>query len=849
MIRKAVSVFLLLIILSGSVAPVTFANTNQVDRAAICAESSQTFRTNLLGFVVSNLLWGGVSGAALLGIDKLTSYLEKKQIHVKPFGIGITITGAMLEPLEQAIGFIRDIWMQALIWGVISSTINFFAGHLIEAGIALNLTLSAGNPLISYGGRIILQIVNLGLVLSIIFIGITTILRLKEDKLSADNLLIKLIIGIIFVNLTIPAAISIAGIGTRITEVIYLSSAPCPINITHQFTAWELKNRFNTLLTGRTVIITEEFEELPIEEGLTIEEQKRLEEQQTRAREASAEFQGILGGLTADFLSLIAGSAMSFIAALTFLVFAIFLLIRFVMLMLLITFSPLIWFGFIFSDLKIEGFGNIWSGWWSQFLQWTFFGPVIVLFLAFVSEYLYSIEAYPIILTGVPGFTQNFIQVAQLLAVLLISAIGLYATSKFSGVAGKLVMQAASGGLGFVANKAQGAFKKAQIGSDMRAKEEELKGNKGKAKAFNLLSRAAERTEASLDLNKKPFNLLPHVGIKPVVKSPDEAGIKRDIIARKVRFLKPTPKDILSLTKKEFDELPKDTEDGEKARKSFVSALYETQKDFQANPSTFTPEQITAFKKLEKDFAPELAKATLNDIALPPVGTTMATTDAEKMVNMGDASLNSYISDRTPEMTAKGVAAVAAISDAVKAGTMTLTPEQAANFRKLETSFAPNLVEATLKDMPLTASGTMATSDAEKILNMADTSINSLTRNNTPEMTEKSVAAILQLETELRSGTITLDATQRSKLQTLRSGFSNKVITNIIDSTATSATNVIKFSNAELSQIGKKGHSVDKKTIEDALIDPSVTSLTGVDAINKTRVDTQIKILKAKRLW
>jgi len=280
-----------------------------------------------------------------------------------------------------------------------------------------------------------------------------------------------------------------------------------------------------------------------------------------------------------------------------------------------------------------------------------------------------------------------------------------------------------------------------------------------------------------------------------------------------------------------------------------VAAVATISDAVRAGAITLTPEQAANFRKLEKSIAPDIVKATLNDIALPPVGASMVLTNAQKMVDMSDASLNSYISDRTPEMTAKGVAAVATISDAVRAGAITLAPEQAANFRKLETSFAPNLVETTLKNMPLTASGTMATSDAEKILNMADTSINNLIKNHTSEMVGKSTAAILQLETELRSGTITLDAAQRSKLQTLRNGLSNEVITHIIDSIAISATNVIKFSNTELSQIGKKGHSVDKKIIEGALKSPSVASLTGVNKTHKTRADTQIKILKAKRLW
>jgi len=72
MFRKAISVFLLLIILSGSAAPFVSANTSQADRAAQCAADSQFFSTDLLTFMVGNLLWG----AAFMGIDMLTSFLE-----------------------------------------------------------------------------------------------------------------------------------------------------------------------------------------------------------------------------------------------------------------------------------------------------------------------------------------------------------------------------------------------------------------------------------------------------------------------------------------------------------------------------------------------------------------------------------------------------------------------------------------------------------------------------------------------------------------------------------------------------------------------------------------------------
>ena len=799
MIRKAVSVFLLLIILSGSVAPFVSANTNQADRDAQCSADAQTFSTGLGGFVVDNLLWG----AAFMGIDMLTSFLETLTI----FGWKV---GGAIEPLEQAIGFVRNIWMEALIWGVIASFFNWFAGSLIEAGIALNLTLSAGNPLIAYGGRIILQIVNLGLVLSIIFIGIATILRLQQNKFSADKLLIKLIIGIIFVNLTIPAAISIAGVGTIVTDVMYRSSAPCPTNITHQFTAWGLKARFATLLRGGEQApatieeppnISQEFDDLLLGEDLSYAERRRLDRQRGRIAGQASAFTGILGGLTADFLALMAGSAMSFVAALTFLAFAIFLLIRFVVLMLLITFSPLIWFGFIFSDLKISSFGNLWSGWWSQFLKWTFFGPIIVLFLAFVSEYLYSITANPIILPGTPGFTQNFIQVAQLLAVLLISAIGLYAAFKFSGAAGNMVMQAASGGLGFVASKAQGVFKKAQIGADMRAKE--LKDtNPNKAKAFALLSRASQTAGTGFSLSKSS-SLLGRVGIKPTIKAPNEKEIRKDILEKKSKELEfgkpklgsvgvgwqPTiagvpmtdkkweglkvgytkdPKQALSFSEDDAKNLSEDS------KKAFVAAI----RDVQKISSSLNSKELSALRKHEKTFASELAKETMKDVDTP---TTLA--------------------------------------------------------------FGRAMTPGDLKK-------------AKNMLQLSQESMRDIVNNGTTDIIEKGVKTILALESELIASPTSFSRAELSKLQAIRRNFDEKITDYILDNLDSSSTSppdnlktVLNLSNKNLSYISKSGTNSDKKKIDDALAHLTVHTTTPAEIAEWSRVDAKIGILRSKSEW
>ena len=746
MIRKIVSVFLLLIILI-SATPVVSANTNQATREAQCSADSQTFSANLLAFMAENLLWG----VGFLALDAATSFLETKTI----FGFQL---GGVIEPIEQTIDFIRNAWMEAVVWGITASLFNWIAGSLIEAGIALNLTLNAGNPLVSYGGRIILQIVNLGLVISIIFIGIATILRLKQGAFSADKLLIKLIIGIVFVNLTIPAVTSIANMGTIVTDVMYRNSAPCPVNMTHQFTAWGLQRRFYSLLTGGdinkepiqgtdNIFAHTEFDAFLQDPELTSRERRNLERQRNLAGGQASAFTGMLGSLTASLLSIIAGSAMSFIAALTFLALAIFLIIRFVVLMLLITFSPLIWLGFIFSDFKIPGFGNAWSGWWSQFLKWIFFGPVIVLFIAFVSEYLYSIEANPIMLPGSPGFTQNFIQIAQLLVVLAISAIGLYATHKFSGAAGGLVMQAASGGLGFVASRASGVAKKGVVGTQMRIDKLESEGKHDEAKKLKSRLRWLQSAEAGAGL-KKSSSSLARVGIKPTIKTLDEKEVRKKLASKKIAELKKTPKGALhSFNEEDIKALSKDD------KEAFITAIREVQKI----SSSLTPKELSALRKHEKTFAPELAKETMKDVEAPTTltfGKAMTSDDlskAKNMLQLSQESMRDIINNGTIETIEKGAKTILALESELMANPASFNRAELGKLQALRRNFDEKITDYILDNLddPSTASP----ESLKSILNLSNKNLSYISKSGTASDKDKIDKALAHLVTHATTST------------------------------------------------------------------------------------------------
>jgi len=805
MIRKVISVFLLLIILSGFATSFVSATTNETAREAQCAADSQNFSTGLGRFVTNNLLWA----ASFMTVDMALSMLETLTI----FGWQI---GGIVEPIEDAVGFIRNIWMEAIIWGVVASFLNWLAGNIIEAAIELNLALTVGNPLIDYGGAFILQIANLGLVISIVFIGIATILRLKEGAFSADKLLFKVIIGIILVNLTIPAALLITNVGTQITKVMYESSAPCPVNITHQFTAWGLKDRFLALLTNDSLspttpqeitgsIAQQELDSIaggpetdttvegtPITgEGMSRAQERRAEEQKRRMDTHARQFTGLLDWLIKDFLSLLAGSAMSLVAALTFLVLAIFLIIRYVVLMLLILFSPIIWLGFIFSDLKIGGFGNIWSAWWSQFLKWTFFGPIIVLFISFTSTYLYH--------SAGADRGGGFIIIAEFIAVIIISAMGLYAAYKFSNSAGGVIMKAASGGLGFIANKAQGVFKKAELGAKMRAEEEKLKGNKGKARAFEILSKAHQATGTGFSL-KNYSRPLEQVGIKPTIKAPDEKEIRKDILEKKAKELKhgkpkagigfgagvgwqpaiagvpitdekkgykagytEDPRQALSFSEDDVKGL------SDNGKKAFITAIRELQKI----SSSLNPKELSVLRKHEKTFSPQISEAIMKDLIAPPALVSGVTMSADQL------------------------------------------------------------------------------NEAKNILQLSNEGLSEITRNGANDTIEKGVQTILALENELKANPSSFNKEELSKLKNIRKNFDEKITNYILDSLDPLANpeSVLDLSNKNLSQISKDGTTMDKNKLEESLFELMKRPLNPDQESNWNRIDAKINVQKHKKEW
>ncbi|MFA5052889.1 MAG: hypothetical protein WC565_02440 [Parcubacteria group bacterium] len=535
MFRKVVSVVLLLMFI-WAIVP-----TAKADDPAINTECANIFTTQFSDAInfFQSPIWQANSAVlgGIIGLDFIVSFLENFEFGIEAATFGISLApGGIFEPIDQAIEAIRNFLLTTMIGALVASAFNLLAGGLINAALALNFSLNVNNPLVTYGGKVILQITNLGLILAIIVIGIATILR--REEFSVNKLLLKLVVAVALVNLTIPATSGIVGLGTTLTERMFNASAPCPGAMSTYFTVWHLHNIFmqSNVISGSSPDIN------------TIVDSGEI---QNQIGGASNQITGIPGGGTAaeaarniaspllavallfiqPFINLInfllsnvlfyyASIAISVVAALTFFAMAIFLIIRFVILMLLLTFSPLIWLGFVFPPLKKLA----WERWWKEFLKWVFFGPVIVLFLAFTSQYLSSAGA---VSTTQAGW---LVTIGQLIATIIISAMGLFLTAKFSGVAGNLVMAGVSGGVGFLVGKAQNLAKRGQMMAEMASKTAAAKGNKGAAAAFSGLSRGLRFNPAESGVGKGARSLLSQVGVKPTIKTKTDEEIRKGVV-------------------------------------------------------------------------------------------------------------------------------------------------------------------------------------------------------------------------------------------------------------------------------------------------------------------------------
>ena len=128
----------------------------------------------------------------------------------------------------------------------------------------------------------------------------------------------------------------------------------------------------------------------------------------------------------------------TFLAAITLLAIAVMLVIRYVYLTILLILSPIIWLLWIFPSTQ-----SYWKKWWTNFMKWAFFAPIMLFFLyltiATIKTYPKALAQYARDTNRLPLENQpvqiDFALIGHLVALLGLMAGGLYAANSM-GIAG-----------------------------------------------------------------------------------------------------------------------------------------------------------------------------------------------------------------------------------------------------------------------------------------------------------------------------------------------------------------------------------------------------------------------------
>ena len=286
------------------------------------------------------------------------------------------ITANAISAVAQAIGYI---------FGFIGGVFMTIAGYLVTLALNINFALLK-SPVVQTGWQIVLNFTNLGFVLAIIVMAFATIFRVQSYAMKKT--LWKLIVAALLVNFSLV----IAGAFINISDIFsnfFLKQGGIkdPLEWSKAFAAMF---RAQALLKVGETIAAQGFVDTATGAINTF---------------GAAGLQAIASVFFIDLFTVL--------ACLTLLATAVMLLIRYVFLGILLLLSPIVWLLWIFPGTQ-----HLWQKWWSQFLRWTFFAPIM---LFFISLSLYAMKNQP---EAVRQFTQNSAAVANVQLTFGVEVIG-----------------------------------------------------------------------------------------------------------------------------------------------------------------------------------------------------------------------------------------------------------------------------------------------------------------------------------------------------------------------------------------------------------------------------------------
>ncbi len=306
------------------------------------------------GGVAAGITAGAIAGSVIPGVGTA--------VGAAVGGVAAVVAPAATKFAGNAVGAFAGVvigWIVFVINYVVAFIFGIAVGILawfISIVLQLNTNITHSNIVLS-GFNVTLALANLGFVLAIIVIAIMTILR--YETYSLKKTLWKLVAAAILVNFSLVICAAILNFADTLT--LYFMTAFNPAG-----GGGSSFDSFATSLAGafRPQSI---FLNLNAQGGQTFD---------------AANFDKFAGAGTSFVPTLVALMNLFFptlfliVSVIAMAGLFIMLLIRYVYLGILIILMPLAWLLWIFPVTSGQ-----WHKWWSKFIQWTIFAPVVMFFL------------------------------------------------------------------------------------------------------------------------------------------------------------------------------------------------------------------------------------------------------------------------------------------------------------------------------------------------------------------------------------------------------------------------------------------------------------------------------------
>ncbi len=386
-----------------------------------------------------------------------------------------SVISALLS-LEFDCLFLSTIW---IVDKFLAGTLLNLATGIFEVSVKANLTDIAKSDFVTTGWGIVRDITNLFFIFILLWIALATIFNIQGY--GAKELLGQLIVAALLINFSL----AIGGFFINFTNALgraFLSGIPrsgaCLMENT---LSCGISNRLLAFadIQGQTIVpidtkdpytncVNTQIDLGAIETGGSVGAfQEKVQEKcgqfQPHTQEAVEVNQAILNAIYQALWLIIIIPILSFV----FFAAAIFFLIRYLMLSILLVFTPIVFLFWILPATRSH-----WNDWWNRLIQWSFFAPAF-LFLLFLT--IITLEKLSI-LNVLKVATKGFIAIGfDMVLIIILMIINLMVAQKMGIMFAGSVIGVGSKVAGWTGRKVRGAAYRGAIRGVAPAAQEFMK--------------------------------------------------------------------------------------------------------------------------------------------------------------------------------------------------------------------------------------------------------------------------------------------------------------------------------------------------------------------------------------